>query len=138
MNFKLSIQNIIMLFLVGFCIFFFSMWFLKGTGYKKDYKKLEQEFQRIQKIRDSLQDVNIILKKDFDKREIEIKKRDSLIRVVEKELIKTKSELKEAKKDVARWQSDYQNTKKKIEQLKKDPIKREDEDLLKSLSEKLK
>ncbi len=138
MNFKLSIQNIVTLLLLVFCILFFSMWFLKGTGYKKEYKKLEQEFQRIQKIRDSLKIANIKLKSDFDKRNIEIKKRDSLIKVVEKELAKTKLELKEAKKDVAKWQSDYQQTKKKIENLKKDPIKREDEDLIESLLEKLK
>lgn len=138
MNFKLSIQNIVTGLLLVFCILFFSMWFLKGTGYKKEYKKLEQEFERIQKVRDSLKLVNIKLKSDFDKREIEIKKRDSLIRIVEKELAKTKSELKLAKKDVSKWQSDYQQTKKKIENLKKDPIKREDEDLIESLSEKLK
>lgn len=138
MKFTPSIQNIVTVLLLVFSILFFSMWFLKGTGYKKEYKKLEQEFERIQKIRDSLKVINIKLKKDFDKIEIEIKKRDILISIVEQELVKTKSELKSAKKDVSKWQSDYQQTKKKIENLKKDPIKREDDDLLKSLTEKLK
>ena len=53
MNFKINLQTIIMFILLGFSILFFSMWFLKGTGYKKEYKKLEQEFQKIQKIRES-------------------------------------------------------------------------------------
>ena len=56
----------------------------------------------------------------------------------EKELLKTKFELKEAKKEVSKLQSDYQQTKNKIEKLKNDPIKREDDDLIKSLIEKLK
>jgi len=138
MQIKLDAKSIIILLLAVFSILFFSLWFLKGTGYKKEYKKLEQEFDRLQKSRDSLKTINIKLKKDFDIIEIEVKKRDSLIKIVEKELIKTKQELKEAKKEVAKWQFDFNKTKKKIEDLKKNPIKREDEDLIQSLSEKLK
>jgi uncharacterized protein (DUF3084 family) len=138
MQIKLDVKSIIILLLAVFSILFFSLWFLKGTGYKKEYKKLEQEFDRLQKSRDSLKTINIKLKKDFDIIEIEVKKRDSLIKIVEKELVKTKQELKEAKKEVAKWQFDFNKTKKKIEDLKKNPIKREDEDLIQSLSEKLK
>ena len=45
---------------------------------------------------------------------------------------------KNSKVDLKKWESDYKITKKKIEDLKKNPIKREDDQLVKSLKEKLK
>ena len=61
MNLKLDLKSILILFLLGFCLFFFSMWYLKGTGYKKEYKQLEQKFEKLQQTRDSLDKVNLKL-----------------------------------------------------------------------------
>ena len=133
-----DIKSILIAILLGFCIFFFSIWYLKGSGYKKEYKKLEQQFNVIQKSRDSLKTVNKKLKSDYLEIDNRIKLREIFINSIEKELEKTKEELKSAKLDLKKWESDYKITKKKIEDLKKNPIKREDDQLVKSLKEKLK
>jgi chromosome segregation ATPase len=135
---KIDIKSIFILILLGFSIFFFSMWFLKGTGYKKEYKKLEKEFEKVQKSRDSLNLLNIRLKSDFVEIGKKIRERDSLIKIVEAELKKKKEELKSSKDEVSIWKNQHSQTKKKIEELKKNPIKREDDELIKSLKEKLK
>ena len=46
---KIDLKTIVILFLLGISILFFSMWFLKGTGYRKEFERLEKEFERVQK-----------------------------------------------------------------------------------------
>ena len=82
MKVRLDLKSIVIISLAVVCLLFFSLWFLKGTGSKKELNKANSELSRN--------------KKDLDE------------------------------------------TKKKIEDLKKSPIKREGEDLLNSLKEKLK
>jgi hypothetical protein len=135
---KLDIKTLLILFLSFFCIFFFSIWYLKGSDTKKEYKILEQKFEKIQKTRDSLVMINLKLKSDFDKMQKEIDKRDNQIAKNELEILNLKKDLKEAKSDLSNKKRDLEETKKKIENLKKNPIKREDDDLIKSLKEKLK
>ena len=79
-----DIKSILIVILLGFCIFFFSIWYLKGSGYKKEYKKLEQQFNVIQKSRDSLQDVNKKLKNNYIEVENRIKLREIFINSIEK------------------------------------------------------
>lgn len=138
MKLQLDLKSILILFLLGICIIFFSLWFLKGSGYKKEYKKLELEFQRLQETRDSLEKVNINLKKDFEKIQTDINIRDKKIKDVEKELEKTKKDLVNTNTQLSNNKKDLEETRKKIEKLKKEPIKREDQDLINSLKEKLK
>jgi hypothetical protein len=135
---KLNLNTIVMIAPFLFLIFLFSLWYFKGTDYKKEYKKLEEQYEKIQKTRDSLKVVNLKLKNDFEIRQKEINKRDSLIKLVEDRLYRTKSELKQTKKELANWESDYKETKKKLDNLKKNPVKREGDDLLNSLKKKLK
>lgn len=134
---KLDIKTLLILFLSFFCIFFFSIWYLKVSD-TKEYKILEQKFEKIQKTRDSLVMINLKLKSDFDKIQKEIDKRDNQIAKNELEILNLKKDLKEAKSDLSNNKRDLEETKKKIENLKKNPIKREDDDLIKSLKEKLK
>jgi septal ring factor EnvC (AmiA/AmiB activator) len=138
MQIKIDFKSIIILFLLGFCIFFFSMWYLKGTGYKKDYKKLELEFQNLQKTRDSLEKVNTNLKNNFNKIQSDVNIRNKEIKKIEMELDKTKKDLSISNDEVLKNKKYIEETKIKIEKLKKNPIKREDDDLIKSLKEKLK
>lgn len=138
MQIKLDFKSILILFLLGFCIFFFSMWYLKGTGYKKDYKILEQKFENIQKTRDSLENVNIKLKLDFNRIQKNVNDRDKEIYKIEVELKRIKIDLEKSNTELNQNKKDLEETKKKIQKLKKDPIKREEDDLIKSLKEKLK
>lgn len=138
MKIQLDIKSILILVFLGISILFFSMWFLKGTGYKKEFKKLELEYQKLQKTRDSLETINIKLKSDFKKIQNKIDERNTEIRKIESELNKVKKELISANTELQKNKKDLDETKKKIEKLKKDPIKREDDLLIKSLKEKLK
>jgi chromosome segregation ATPase len=138
MKIQLDFKSILILFLLGFCIFFFSMWYLKSTGYKKEYKILEQKFQQIQQTRDSLVKENIKLKLDFDKIQKNIDSRNREISKIESELKKVKSDLSKSNSELNQNKKDLEETKKKINELKKNPIKRNDDNLIKSLKEKLK
>jgi len=138
MKIQLDFKSILILVFLGISILFFSMWFLKGTGYKKEFKKLELEFQKLQKTRDSLEAVNIKLKIDFEKIQQKIDERNLEIKKVEYELVKVKKDLKSSNNQLQKNKKDLDETRKKLEKLKKDPIKREGEDLINSLKEKLK
>jgi chromosome segregation ATPase len=138
MKIQLDFKSILILVFLGISILFFSMWFLKGTGYKKEFKKLELEFQKLQKTRDSLEAVNIKLKIDFEKIQQKIDERNLEIKKVEYELVKVKKDLNSSNNQLQKNKKDLEETRKKIEKLKKDPIKREGEDLINSLKEKLK
>lgn len=138
MKVRLDLKSILILCLVVISILFFSLWFLKGTGYKKEFKLLEQEFKNLQHTRDSLVKVNLKLKGDFDKTQKSIDDRNRKILQIESQLNKSKAQLNKANGELSRNKKDLEDTKRKIENLKKDPIKREGEDLLNSLKEKLK
>lgn len=138
MNLKLDLKSIVILFLMSFGILFFSLWYLKGSGYKKEYKILEEKFEKLQHTRDSLLLVNLKLKSDFDKIQKDIEDRDLKISKIENDLKKVKNDLNSANIELIQNKKDLEETKKKIDKLKKNPIKREDDDLIKSLKEKLK
>jgi septal ring factor EnvC (AmiA/AmiB activator) len=135
---KLDIKWIAILILTGACILFFGMWFFKGSESKEIIKRLEKENLRIEKIKDSLKLANESLSVEFYNIQQKIDERDRKIKDIEKKLLKTKKDLEEANAKLNLHKKDLDDTKKKIENLKNNPIKKEDEDLLKSLKEKLK
>lgn len=138
MNFKLDIKSILILVLLVFSIIFFGMWYFKGSDTKSRLKELENENKNIESVRDSLKNANESLKVDFDKKQKEIEARDAQIKSIETELSKTKKDLVTANGKVKEKEKELADTKKKIEELKNNPIKRNDEDLIKSLKDKLK
>lgn len=138
MQVRLDLKSIVIISLAVVCVLFFSLWFLKGTGYKKEFKLLEQQYKNLQHTRDSLEKVNLKLKSDFDETQKIINQRNVKIKEIENELSKSKVQLNKANSELNRNKKDLEDTKKKIESLKKEPIKREGEDLLNSLKEKLK
>jgi septation ring formation regulator EzrA len=134
---RLDIKSIALLVLSSACILFFGMWFFKGSDYKDKIKALEIENKKIESVRDSLKLANASLKLDFDKKQSEISKRDQKIKLIEFEIEKAKKDLKVATAQVEADKRSLKETKDKIEKLKKDPIKREGDELLNSLKEKL-
>lgn len=135
---RLDIKSIALLVLTGACILFFGMWFFNKSEYKDKIKELDKENKRIELVRDSLKSVNASLKLDFNKKQSEIDKRDQKIKLIESEILKIKGDLKLAKSKVEENEKNLKETKDKIKKLKKDPIKREDQELINSLKEKLK
>lgn len=138
MNLKLDIKSILILVLLGFSIVFFALWYFKGDDTKSRIKELENINKNIEIQRDSLKNVNKVLKVDFDNRQKDIEERDNQIKSIELELSKTKKDLVVANGKVKEKEKELADTKKKIEELKKNPIKRDDDDLIKSLKDKLK
>lgn len=137
MNSKFDIKTIAILILLGVCILFFGMWFFSGSDYKKKTKELEDQNKKIELVRDSLENVNKKLKSDYDIKQKDIDERDNRIKEIEASLLKTKGDLIVANKKVDQSQKDLAATKKKIEDLKSNPIKRDDDALINSLKEKL-
>jgi len=134
---KLDINTIIMIGLIVICVFFGSMWFLQGTGYKKKLKESNKRIEQIEKVRDSLKLENMKLEKTFNGLQNQIKDRDKKIKQVEKELIASKLALKLAQEELERNKKTYDESKKRIKRLKENPIKREGNQLIQSLKDKL-
>lgn len=139
MSVKIDLKTGIILLLLVFCVLFFSMWYLKSDGIqsKKEIKRLELEFNKIQKTRDSLNLVNTELKGDFAKLQKKIDLTEKSIKLLEYQLDLSQREVQSSKLEVIDMKRDLEKTKKKIEELKKNPIKREDENLIESLKQKL-
>ena len=135
--FMLDLKSMIILFFAIISILFFSLWFLKGTGYKKEFKLLEKNFIKLQKTRDSIAKVNSVLKINFNKTQELILSRDKKILLVEEELKKSKIELIKSNDELKKNELTWEENKRGIQNLKKNPIKREGQELINSLQEKL-
>ena len=135
--FMLDLKPMIILFFAIISILFFSLWFLKGTGYKKEFKLLEKNFIKLQKTRDSIAKVNSVLKINFNKTQELILSRDKKILLVEEELKKSKIELIKSNDELKKNELTWEENKRGIQNLKKNPIKREGQELINSLQEKL-
>ena len=135
--FMLDLKSMIILFFAIISILFFSLWFLKGTGYKKEFKLLEKNFIKLQKTRDSIAKVNSVLKINFNKTQELILSREKKILLVEEELKKSKIELIKSNDELKKNELTWEENKRGIQNLKKNPIKREGQELINSLQEKL-
>ena len=135
--FMLDLKSMIILFFAIISILFFSLWFLKGTGYKKEFKLLEKNFIKLQKTRDSIAKVISVLKINFNKTQELILSRDKKILLVEEELKKSKIELIKSNDELKKNELTWEENKRGIQNLKKNPIKREGQELINSLQEKL-
>ena len=135
--FMLDLKSMIILFFAIISILFFSLWFLKGTGYKKEFKLLEKNFIKLQKTWDSIAKVNSVLKINFNKTQELILSRDKKILLVEEELKKSKIELIKSNDELKKNELTWEENKRGIQNLKKNPIKREGQELINSLQEKL-
>lgn len=114
--------------------------FFNFRGYERDslFQEMEQKNLSLEKVRDSLKAENERLEIEFDERQKAIEKRSdsiaalqALLDIAKKDTAKYKGRADKAAKYLA-------ETNKKIEYLRKNPIKRDDEDLIDSLKNKLK
>ena len=105
---------------------------------KDKYIELETINKNIQKSRDSLIRVNKNLKWDFSTLQDSINKRDLTIVRLNDKLLKSDKDLNFYKTRVSILESDKRNIEKKIDDIKKNPIIRSDDELIKSLKNKLK
>lgn len=105
---------------------------------KDKYIELETINKNIQKSRDSLIRVNKNLKWDFKSLQDSINKRDLTILRLNDKLLKSDKDLNFYKTRVSILESDKRNIEKKIDEIKKNPIIRSDDELIKSLKNKLK
>ena len=114
--------------------------FFNFRGYERDslFQEMEQKNLSLEKVRDSLKAENERLEIEFDERQKAIEKRSDSIAALQ-------ALLDIAKKDAAKYKGradkvakDLAETNKKIEYLRKNPIKRDDDDLIDSLKNKLK
>lgn len=135
---KLDANSIITLALLAACIFFGTMWYLQGSDYKKKLKEADIRIEAIEKVRDSLKIANKKLETDYFDIQKSITDRENKIKSVEKELAIVKKSLDSALLQVSQNQKRLEDSKKRIQKLRDNPIKRDGEDLINSLKEKLK
>lgn len=136
---KLDIKTIIILALILFCTISSYYWLIKGdTESKEKLKEYETEFKKLEKIKDSL-DISIsnlkIKYKELDKQEDLLEEQNL---VLSKRASKAEADAKHSKKDLEELLKKQKKTLEEIEKLKKNPIKREGDDLLESLKNKTK
>lgn len=105
---------------------------------KDKYKHLEDVNKSLQSSRDSLIKINKSLKKDFSSLQDSIDKRNILISKLKGDLIQSDKRLKSANDEVDRLEKEKKDTDKKIDNLLKNPIRRNDDDLINSLKNKVK
>lgn len=137
MKLNLDLKSIIILVLLGVSIVFFGMWFFRGSD-KDKVRDMENQIKLIQNQRDSLKNVNNILAIDFLKIQKEINDRDSLIKMIEIKLSDAEKRLNSANSKLSDTEKRLKRSKKMVEELEKTPIKRDGDDLINSLKEKLK
>lgn len=135
---KISINNIINIALIILCLFFGTLWYMQGSGYKKKLKEADKRIEAVEKVRDSLKLVNKRLSKDYFDIQNSMSDRDKKIKTIEKELQLAKKDLDLALADAEKRKKDMEESKKRIKKLKDNPIKREGDDLINSLIDKLK
>ena len=105
---------------------------------KDKYKNLEDANKGLQCSRDSLIKINKSLKEDFYSLQDSIDKRNILIFKLRVDLLQSDKRLKSANNEVDRLEKEKRDTDKKIADLLKNPIRRNDDDLINSLKNKLK
>ena len=110
-----------------------------GGGKSDDkYSKLESENLKLQRFRDSLLTENSNLRNVFQVMQEDIDKRHDSIVGILSDLKKTQRDLKDQKEKTSQLEKEKRDIQKKIDDLLKNPIKRDDDDLVKSLKNKLK
>ena len=102
------------------------------------YQKLENDNKELQRVRDSLLTENSNLRNVFQVMQEDINKRHDSIVSILSDLKKTQSDLDSQKARTSQLEKEKRDIDKKINDLLKNPIKRNDDDLIKSLKNKLK
>jgi hypothetical protein len=102
------------------------------------YDKLHQENKALERMRDSLMNVNNRLKDDYKVIQDRIDERDKTIDKLIVDLNESKVKVKQATEKADRLAKEKVEADRKIDELLKNPIRRNDDDLIESLKNKLK
>lgn len=126
-----------LLYLIGACLLVSLFLNIKGCD-RTSFEKLEENNRLLEKTRDSLRYANQGLKKEFDKIQDVINKRDAVIMDLQIKIDESRRETIIYKRQSDKAAKDLAETNRKLDELRKNPIKRDDDDLLNSFKNKLK
>lgn len=136
---KIDIKVIIIILLSILSVFFFFKYInVNDDKLAEENKRLMKEVKLIEKQRDSLFQSRLSLQKDFDTIEERIKDREKTISYLNSEILKTQKELDESKKKLADVLAGLDSINVEIQKIRKLPPTRQGEDLINSLTKKLK
>jgi hypothetical protein len=133
---KIDLKKALLFFVIG-CLLASLFLNIKGCD-RVPFEKLEEKTRLLEKTRDSLRYVNQSLVNEFDKTQVVIEKRDARILDLQMQIDAAKIEVSSYKNRVDKITKDLVETNKKLVELRKNPIKRDDEDLINSFKNKLK
>lgn len=133
---KIDLKKALLFFVIG-CLIVSLFLNIKGCN-REPFEKLEEKTRILEKTRDSLRYANQNLVKEFDKTQAAIEKRDVRILDLQMQIDATKVEVSFYKNSVDKIMKDLVETNKKLVELRKNPIKRDDDDLINSFKNKLK
>jgi chromosome segregation ATPase len=138
-SFKLDIKSIVIIVLLGFCLFFGYSWlFTDNSGYKEKVKQLEKEYRELEKKKRGV-DIDIkLIREKYDSLDIIDKKLKSDIIKLESEIKKAETEASKSKTKFLELKRELSDTRQKIEDFKKNPPNRTGDALLESLKNKTK
>lgn len=138
MSKKVLIISLVLLGLIG--LIFGSIGLINNFDKKlrEENERLKKEFNDIQSERDSLKAVREIMKTRFDSIQVIINIEEEKIAELTKALLLSKKNLSNAVSDLNKEKEKIHETDKKIQEISSNPIKREGDQLLKSLNKKLK
>jgi len=126
-----------LLYFIGACLLVSLFLNIKGCN-RESFEKLEEKNRLLEKTRDSLRYANQGLKKDFVKIQDVIDKRDARIIELQIEIDVNRRDIIFYKKQADQFSKDLKETNRKLDNLRKNPIKRDDDELINSFKNKLK
>ena len=126
-----------LLYFIGVCLLVSVFLNFKGCN-RESFEKLEEKNRLLEKTRDSLRYTNQNLKKEFNQIQLVIDKRDVRIADLQTQIDASKRDVFGYKNLLDKANRDLIETNKKLENLRKNPIKRDDDDLINSFKNKLK
>jgi septal ring factor EnvC (AmiA/AmiB activator) len=133
---KYDIKNIIILILL-FVVGFLGYTWLNSGESKEKIKQIEKEIKDIQIKRDSIQMENNKLKIQYNQLLQEDKNLQTILAQIEEENKRLNKEVEKSKKALFDFKSKFDYTRNKIDDIKKNPINRQDDELVNSLKNKI-
>jgi predicted nucleic acid-binding Zn-ribbon protein len=139
MKLQFDVKTILIVVFLGLFLTFASLWYFMGSpSQRKEIKKLKQEYEKVEAEKKQNQAEILRWKSTYDslvKLDITLSK---AVIELEKQLDDAIKNANYSKGELDKIKNKINETRKKIEDLKKNPINRENEDLLNSLKNKTK
>lgn len=125
--------------LIAITLFLGYKWLYQMDGASEErIKQLEKELDQLIKKKEENEKSILFWKNQFDSLSVEDAKIKDKIIILEKDIISAENEANSSKKKLEKLKAELAAIRKKIDDFKKNPPNREDDELLKSLKNKLK